>query len=115
MGAVQAYLLHEVQRVYRFQGVEINDKHIEIIVRQMLKKVKVEDPGDTELLLGSLVDVSEFEEENVKALEGNGEPATARPTFSALPSFPGDGVILVGSFFPGNYPGAYRCGYQGQD
>ncbi len=48
MGAVQAYLLHEVQRVYRFQGVEINDKHIEIIVRQMLKKVKVEDPGGTQ-------------------------------------------------------------------
>ncbi|HHT70915.1 MAG TPA: DNA-directed RNA polymerase subunit beta' [Firmicutes bacterium] len=84
MGAVQAYLLHEVQRVYRFQGVEINDKHIEIIVRQMLKKVKVEDPGDTELLLGSLVDVSEFEEENVKALEGNGEPATARPTLLGI-------------------------------
>lgn len=84
MGAVQAYLLHEVQRVYRFQGVEINDKHIEIIVRQMLKKVKVEDPGETELLLGSLVDVSEFEEENVKVLEANGDPATARPTLLGI-------------------------------
>lgn len=82
--AVQAYLLQEVQRVYRFQGVEINDKHIEIIVRQMLKKVKIEDPGDTELLLGSLVDVSEFEEENKKVLEANGEPATARPTLLGI-------------------------------
>ncbi|NMA55747.1 MAG: DNA-directed RNA polymerase subunit beta' [Firmicutes bacterium] len=79
MTAVQAFLLHEVQRVYRFQGVEINDKHIEIIVRQMLKKVKVEECGDTELLPGSLVDVSEFEEENMKALQADGEPATARP------------------------------------
>ncbi|NLG87209.1 MAG: DNA-directed RNA polymerase subunit beta', partial [Firmicutes bacterium] len=82
--SVQAYLVQEVQRVYRFQGVEINDKHIEIIVRQMLKKVKVEDPGDTDLLLGSLVDVSEFEEENAKVLEAGGEPATARPTLLGI-------------------------------
>jgi DNA-directed RNA polymerase subunit beta' len=83
-GAVQDYLLHEVQRVYQFQGVEINDKHIEIIVRQMLKKVKIEDCGDTGLLPGSLVDVGEFEQENAKVLEAEGEPATARPTLLGI-------------------------------
>ena len=62
--AVQDYMIQEVQRVYRLQGVEINDKHIEVIVRQMLKKVKIEDNGDTEFLPGSLVDMLEFEEEN---------------------------------------------------
>ncbi len=55
MRAVQQYLVREVQNVYRSQGVDINDKHIEIIVRQMMRKVKVEDPGDTELLPGGLV------------------------------------------------------------
>ncbi len=55
---VQTYLVQEVQDVYRSQGVDINDKHIEIIVRQMLRKVQVEDPGDTELLPGGLVDCS---------------------------------------------------------
>jgi DNA-directed RNA polymerase subunit beta' len=81
---VEKYLLQEVQRVYRFQGVEINDKHIEIIVRQMLRKVKIEDPGDTDLLLGSLVDLHEFEEENARVLEAGGEPATARPTLLGI-------------------------------
>ncbi|MGI6603660.1 MAG: DNA-directed RNA polymerase subunit beta' [bacterium] len=82
--AVEEYLLQEVQRVYRFQGVEINDKHIEIIVRQMLRKVKIEDPGDTDLLLGSLVDVQAFEDENARVLEAGGEPATARPTLLGI-------------------------------
>lgn len=82
--AVQAYLIQEVQRVYRFQGVEINDKHVEIIVRQMLKKVKIEDPGDTDLLLGSLVDIGELEKENARVLAASGEPATARPTLLGI-------------------------------
>ena len=64
--AVQDYLLREVQRVYRLQGVEINDKHIEVIVRQMLKKVRIEKQGDTEFLPGSLVDVLDFEDLNEK-------------------------------------------------
>lgn len=76
--AVQMYLLHEVQRVYRLQGVEINDKHIEVIIRQMMRKVKVEDAGDTELLPGGLVDIYEFEEENKRIEELGGEPATAK-------------------------------------
>ena len=62
--AVQNYLIQEVQAVYRQQGVDINDKHIEIIVRQMMRKVKVEDAGDTDLLTGSVIDVFEFEDAN---------------------------------------------------
>ena len=68
LASVQAYLLQEVQRVYRLQGVDINDKHIEVIVRQMLRKIKIEDSGDTDLLLGSLVDMFEFEEVNNNAI-----------------------------------------------
>lgn len=75
---VQTYLLQEVQKVYRMQGVDINDKHIEIIIRQMLRKVKVEDPGDTELLPGGLVDIFKFEEENEKVLVKGGKPAIGR-------------------------------------
>jgi DNA-directed RNA polymerase subunit beta' len=66
--AVQSYLLQEVQKVYNSQGVDINDKHIEVIIRQMLRKVKVDDSGDTSLLPGSLVDVYDFEEENARAV-----------------------------------------------
>ncbi|WP_250228984.1 DNA-directed RNA polymerase subunit beta' [Anaeropeptidivorans aminofermentans] len=72
---VQDYMLAEVQRVYRLQGVDINDKHIEVIVRQMLKRVKVEENGDTDLLPGSLVDWLEFEEINKKVIEEGLEPA----------------------------------------
>ena len=66
--AVQDYLLQEVQRVYRLQGVEINDKHIEMIVRQMLKKIRIEDNGDSEFLPGTLVDILEFEDMNEKLI-----------------------------------------------
>ena len=75
--AVQRYLVKEVQRVYRSQGVTINDKHIEIIVRQMLRKVRIDQPGDTEQLPFELVDKFEFEEINNKVLAEGGEPATA--------------------------------------
>ena len=64
--AVQDYLIQEVQRVYRMQGVDINDKHIEVIVRQMMKKVRIDEAGDTSLLPSSLVEKSEFETENEK-------------------------------------------------
>jgi len=64
--AVQNYLIREVQRVYRQQGVDINDRHIEVIVRQMMRKIKVDEPGDTNILIGSFVDVLDFEEENRK-------------------------------------------------
>ncbi len=73
--AVQDYLLREVQRVYRLQGVEINDKHIEVIVRQMLKKVRIEKQGDTDFLPGSYADFLEFEDMNEKLVAEGKEPA----------------------------------------
>ncbi len=76
--AVQFYILKEIQAVYSSQGIMINDKHIEIIVRQMLKKVKVEDGGDTGLLPGALVDHAEFEERNMRAIEQGLRPGFAK-------------------------------------
>jgi len=81
---VQSYLLNEVQRVYRLQGVDINDKHIEVIIRQMLKKVKVEEAGDSILLPGELVNLLAFEEENARVLEHGGEPAVAKPVLLGI-------------------------------
>ena len=75
---LQQYLLSEVISVYRSQDVKVNDKHIEIIIRQMLKKVKIEDSGDTNLLTGDVVDISRCEEENEKTLRAGGRPAIAR-------------------------------------
>ncbi len=77
--AVQSYLVEEVQKVYRSQGVNINDKHIEVIIRQMLRKVRVDTPGDTGFLPGELVDRFRYEEANAKVLAEGGEPATAVP------------------------------------
>ena len=74
--AVQDYMIREVQRVYRLQGVEINDKHIEVIVRQMLKKIRIEEKGDTEFLPGTMVDVLDFEEVNEQLVAEGKEPAT---------------------------------------
>jgi DNA-directed RNA polymerase subunit beta' len=76
---LQKYLVNQVQEVYRLQGVDINDKHVEIIVRQMLKKVRVVDPGDTSLLYGEEIDRKEFERENEKVLREGGKPASAAP------------------------------------
>ena len=76
--AVQDYMIREVQRVYRLQGVEINDKHVEVIVRQMLKKIRIENNGDTEFLPGTLVDVLDFEEENEKLIKEGKEPADGK-------------------------------------
>ena len=73
---VQDYMLQEVQRVYDLHGVDINDKHIEVIVRQMLKRIKIDENGDTDLLPGSLIDWLEFEEINKETVEAGGEPAT---------------------------------------
>ncbi|HEY3249015.1 MAG TPA: DNA-directed RNA polymerase subunit beta' [bacterium] len=82
--ALQNYMVQEIQSVYRSQGVDINDKHIEIIVRQMLRRVKIEEPGDTELLPGELVDKFVFEEENTKAIVEGLEPAKARPVLLGI-------------------------------
>ena len=81
---VQDYILHEVQSVYRSQGVDINDKHVEIIVRQMLRKVKVENCGDTTMLPGELVDITRYEEENSKVMENGGRPATVKRTLLGI-------------------------------
>ena len=77
--ALQSYLVNEIQEVYRLQGVNINDKHIETIVRQMLRWVKIEDVGDTEFLIEEQVDKFRFLEENERVIADGGRPATGRP------------------------------------
>jgi DNA-directed RNA polymerase subunit beta' len=76
---LQEYLVNEVQEVYRLQGVKINDKHIEVIIRQMLKKVKIEDPGDTEFLSVQQIDRWRFQKENQRVIKKGGKPASATP------------------------------------
>ena len=82
--AVQTYLIEEVQKVYRSQGVSIHDKHIEVIVAQMLRKVRVDSAGDTELLPGELIDRYQFEDINAGILAEGGEPATASPVLLGI-------------------------------
>ncbi len=81
---VQNYLVREVQRVYRTQGVDINDKHIEVIVRQMMRKVRIENAGDTDLLPGEIVSQLEWEEANQKSLSEGGDPAIAQTVLLGL-------------------------------
>jgi len=81
---LQKYLVNQVQEVYRLQGVDINDKHIEIIVRQMLKKVRVVDPGDTSLLFGEEIDKKEFEAENLKVSKEGGKASQATPVLLGI-------------------------------
>ena len=97
---VQQYLVQEVQNVYRSQGVWINDRHIEVVVRQMLRKRKVEHAGDTELLPGGLVDVFELEEENRRVEAEGGEPATAKPVLLGITkaSLATDSFLSAASF-----------------
>ncbi len=97
---LQKYLVDEVQEVYRLQGVSINDKHIEVIVRQMLRKVKVEDPGDTNFLIGSQVDKMAFAEENERVLATGGAPAVGKPILLGITkaSLSTDSFISAASF-----------------
>ena len=97
---LQEHLVNEVQEVYRLQGVEINDKHIEIIVRQMLRKVKITDPGDTTLLWGDQIDRLEFEAENKLVIEKGGKPAEAVPVLLGITkaSLETDSFISAASF-----------------
>ena len=97
---LQEHLLNEVQEVYRLQGVEINDKHIEIIVRQMLRKVKITDPGDTTLLWGDQIDRLEFDRENEAVIEKGGKPAEAAPVLLGITkaSLETDSFISAASF-----------------
>ncbi len=82
--ALQEHLVNEVQEVYRAQGVEINDKHVEIIVRQMLRKVKITEPGDTSFLWGDQVERLEFEKENLRVVDDGGKPAEAEPVLLGI-------------------------------
>ncbi|MGI6633102.1 MAG: DNA-directed RNA polymerase subunit beta' [Bacillota bacterium] len=82
--AVEDYLVAEVQRVYRLQGIDISDKHIEVIVRQMIRKIKVDEPGDTDLLPGGVVNVHEFADANALAFEKGGEPAVGKPVILGI-------------------------------
>ena len=97
---LQEHLVNEVQEVYRLQGVEINDKHIEIIVRQMLRKVKITEPGDTALLWGDQVDKVAFEKENTSVVEKGGKPAEAVPVLLGITkaSLETDSFISAASF-----------------
>jgi DNA-directed RNA polymerase subunit beta' len=82
--ALAQYLINEIQEVYRLQGVKINDKHIEVIVRQMLQKIEITDGGDTTLLVGETVDRVEFDAENVKAIKEQGRPASGTPVLQGI-------------------------------
>jgi DNA-directed RNA polymerase subunit beta' len=97
---VQLYLLREVQRVYRLQGVDINDKHIEVMIKQMLRKVKIEESGDTKLLPGALIDIFEFTEENEKAIKSGGEAAIGKAVLLGITkaSLATDSFLSAASF-----------------
>ncbi|MFZ5646708.1 MAG: DNA-directed RNA polymerase subunit beta' [Bacillota bacterium] len=97
---VQVYLLQEVQRVYRLQGVDINDKHIEVMIRQMLRKVKVEEQGDTDLLPGGLIDIFELEKENQQVEAMDGEIAVGKPVLLGITkaSLATDSFLSAASF-----------------
>jgi DNA-directed RNA polymerase subunit beta' len=98
--AVQQYLLREVQKVYRMQGVEIGDKHVEVMVRQMLRKVRVMDAGDTDVLPGTLLDVHQFTDANKKVLIDGKRPATGRPVLLGITkaSLETDSFLSAASF-----------------
>lgn len=97
---VQEYLLREVQKVYRMQGVEISDKHIEVMVRQMLRKVRVVDAGDTDVLPGSLLEVFQFKDANRKAIQEGKQPAVGRPIILGITkaSLETDSFLSAASF-----------------
>ncbi|MDT9027691.1 DNA-directed RNA polymerase subunit beta' [Rossellomorea yichunensis] len=100
VSAVQEYLLREVQKVYRMQGVEIGDKHVEVMVRQMLRKVRVIDAGESEVLPGTLMDIHQFRDANEKALFGGKLPATGRPVLLGITkaSLETDSFLSAASF-----------------
>jgi len=97
---LQAYLVNEIQEVYRLQGVGINDKHIEVIVRQMMRWVKIEEVGDTEFLIDEQVDRWRFQEENDRVLAAGGRPAIGRPLLLGITkaSLSTDSFISAASF-----------------
>ncbi|MCK0473315.1 DNA-directed RNA polymerase subunit beta' [Halalkalibacter sp. APA_J-10(15)] len=100
MNGVQEYLLREVQKVYRMQGVEIGDKHVEVMVRQMLRKVRVVDAGETAVLPGSLIEIQQFNDENKKVLLDRKRPATGKPVLLGITkaSLETDSFLSAASF-----------------
>ena len=98
--ALQNYLVNEVQQVYRLQGVTINDKHIEVIVRQMLRQVYVEDPGESTFLIGEIISKNEFNKQNQKLLEEGRAPARSKPILQGITkaSLSTDSFISAASF-----------------
>jgi DNA-directed RNA polymerase subunit beta' len=97
---VQNYILREVQKVYRLQGVEINDKHVEVMVRQMMRKVRITDAGTTDLLPGSIVDIHDYEDANRRELLSGGDPAVGRPVLLGITkaSLETDSFLSAASF-----------------
>ncbi|WP_100405988.1 DNA-directed RNA polymerase subunit beta' [Bacillus solitudinis] len=100
MNGVQEYLLREVQKVYRMQGVEIGDKHVEVMVRQMLRKIRVVDAGETNVLPGSLIEIQHFNDENQEMLRSGKRPATGRPVLLGITkaSLETDSFLSAASF-----------------
>src|SRR5207248_6423404 len=98
--ALQSYLVNEIQEVYRLQGVNINDKHIEVIARQMMRWVKIEDVGDTEFLVDEQTDKFRFLEENERVITNGGRPAEGRPLLVGITkaSLSTDSFISAASF-----------------
>ena len=112
---LQKYLVNEVQDVYRLQGVTINDKHIEIIVRQMLRKVRIEEVGDTEFLAGEQVDKFVFEDENERVAGQGKRPGPAQA--GAAGHYQGvavDGQLHLGGVVPGDHARAHGGSHQRQ-
>ncbi len=108
---VQEYLVNEIQEVYRLQGVKINDKHFEVIVRQMLQKVQVDEVGDTNFLEGEKVDKNRFRIDNERVMAEGGEPATSRDLLSGYhQSIAVDRKLHLGGLIPGDHQGLDRSG-----
>lgn len=110
LNATESYLLKEVQKVYRMQGVEIDDKHVEVMVRQMLRKVRIIEAGDTKLLPGSLVDIHNFTDANREAFKHRKRPATAKPVLLGITkaSLETESFLSAASFQENN-KSSYRC------
>ena len=105
--ALAEYLVAEIQEVYRLQGVKINDKHIEVIVRQMLQKVEITDGGDTTLLAGEQLDYEEMNEYNAKLAPGQKPRRGQADPAGHHQGQPADAFVHLGGFVPGNHPGAH--------
>ena len=113
---LQAFLLREVQTVYKRQSVEIGDKHIELIVRQMLRKVIIDEAGDTELLPGEMVDINRVEEINARVVAEGGRPAVSKRILQGITkaSLATESFLSAASFQETTRV-LYRCRHQGQD